>query len=86
MKNRDDMGAVIKGLNKDHGLLAAFLEAADKIDWRALNRRTGIAVTPKPVNVEAHEAATVPVLPQVEPPRPSPAPFVFRRANLVRAS
>ena len=58
MKNRDDMSAVIEGLRKDHSLLVAFLEAADKIDWRALHRRVAICETPKPVNVEAHEAST----------------------------
>jgi hypothetical protein len=27
---------VIEGLQRYHGLLAAYLEATDKIDWRAL--------------------------------------------------
>ena len=76
MKNRDDMSAVIDGLRKDHSLLAAFLEAADKIDWRALHRRVAIGGTSEPVNVEAHEASTAPEY-------PVPA-FAFRRANLVR--
>jgi len=35
MKTRDNMSAVIEGLQRDHGLLAAYLEATDKIDWRA---------------------------------------------------
>ena len=35
MKSRDSMNAVIEGLQNDHGLLAAYLEATDKIDWRA---------------------------------------------------
>jgi hypothetical protein len=77
MKNRDDMSAVIEGLRKDHSLLVAFLEAADKIDWRALHGRVAIGETPEPVNVEAHEASTA--------PNSVPA-FAFRRANLVRAS
>jgi hypothetical protein len=77
MKNRDDMSAVIDGLRKDHGLLVAFLEAADKIDWRALHKRVAIGETPEPVNVEAQEVPTA--------PSAGPA-FAFRRANLVRAS
>jgi hypothetical protein len=77
MKNRDDMSAVIEGLRKDHSLLVAFLEAADKIDWRALHRRVAIGETPEPVNMEAHETSSE--------PNSLPA-FAFRRANLVRAS
>jgi hypothetical protein len=42
MKIRDNMNAVIEGLQKDHGLLAAYLEATDKIDWRALHKRVVI--------------------------------------------
>jgi hypothetical protein len=80
MKNRDEMSAVIEGLRKDHGLLVAFLEAADKIDWRALHRRVAICETPKPVNVEAHEASTASKY------SVSVSAFAFRRANLVRAS
>ena len=34
MRNREDMNAVIEGLQRDYALLAAFLEATDKIDWR----------------------------------------------------
>jgi hypothetical protein len=48
MKSRDNTSAVIKALRKEHGLLAAFLEAADKLDCRALNRRVAMA---KPINV-----------------------------------
>jgi len=54
MKSRDNTSAVIKALRKEHGLLAAFLEAADKIDCRAFNRRVAMA---KPINVEAHQAS-----------------------------
>ena len=54
MKTRDNMSAVIEGLQREHGLLlAAYLEATDKIDWRALHKRVVIGETPKPVNVEA---------------------------------
>lgn len=81
MKIRDNMSAVIEGLQKDHGLLAAYLEATDKIDWRALHQSAVIGVAPKPANVEAHQASTAPQLPEVAP---STSPFVFRRSNLLR--
>jgi hypothetical protein len=51
MKTRDGMSGVIEALQRDHGLLAAYLEATD--DWRALNKRVLIGETPKPVNAEA---------------------------------
>ena len=60
MKSRHNMADVIEGLRKEHGLLAAFLEAADKLDCRAFNRRVAMA---KPVNVEAHQASAAPVAP-----------------------
>jgi hypothetical protein len=72
MKTRDKMSAVIEGLQRDHGLLAAYLEATDRTDWRTLHR-----------NVEAYQASsTATQLPEVVPSTPSP--FVFRRANLVQ--
>jgi hypothetical protein len=36
MKNRDNISAVIEGLQGDHSLLAAYLESTEKIDRRAL--------------------------------------------------
>ena len=53
MKTHDNMSAVIEGLQRQHGLLAAYLEA--------------IAETPKPVNVEAHRVSAAPRLPEVVP-------------------
>ena len=50
MKSRDSMADVIEGLRKEHGLLAAFLEAANNIDCRP-PRRLAMA---KPINVKAH--------------------------------
>jgi hypothetical protein len=83
MKPRDDMTAVIEGLQQDHGLLAAYLEATDRIDWRALHKRVVIGEPPKPINVEALQASTgAPLLPEVVPSTTST--FVFRRANLMR--
>jgi len=81
MKTRDN-SVVIEGLQRDHGLLAAYLEATDRIDWRPLHKRAVIAGMPEPVNVEAHTAPAAPQLPKVVPS----TSFVFRRANLVRAS
>ena len=77
MKTRDNMSAVIEGLQREQGLLAAYLEATDKIDWRALHKRVVIAETP---NAEVHQVSAAPQLPEVVP---STSPFVFRRANLV---
>jgi hypothetical protein len=81
MKIRDNMSAVIEGLQKDHGLLAAFLEATDKIDWRALHKPVVISAAPEPANVEAQQIPIAPELPEVV----SSTSFTFRRANLVRA-
>jgi hypothetical protein len=50
MRSRDDMTAVIESLQRDHALLAAFLEATDKIDWRALHRPVAIDPAPKPAS------------------------------------
>lgn len=83
MKIRDNMSAVIEGLQVDHGLLAAYLEATEKIDWRALHKRTVLREALKPVTVQAHKAPTAPQLPEGVPLKSS---FVFRRANLARAS
>ena len=53
MKTRDNMSAVIEGLQRQHDLLAAYLEA--------------IAEMPKPVDVEAHRVSAAPRLPEVVP-------------------
>jgi hypothetical protein len=82
MKSRGDISAVIEGLHREHGLLAAFLEATDKIVWRPLHRQEPIVETAMPVNLEASLEA----VPASEAPKAPVAPFAFRRANLVRAS
>jgi hypothetical protein len=80
MKNRDDTNAVIQGLHGEHVLLAAFLEATDKIGGRALQKRAAIGeMLPEPINMEAHQQTSI-------MPDSPVAPFAFRRANLVRAS
>src|SRR5438046_1382663 len=81
MKTRDN-SVVIEGLQRDHGLLAAYLEATNRIDSRALHKRAVLAGTPEPVNVEAHRASTAPQLPKIVPS----TSFIFGRANLVRGS
>jgi hypothetical protein len=81
MKTRGNMSGVIDGLQREHGLLAAYLEATDKIGWRALHKPVAITEMPKPFSVEAHQVTAAPQLPEVVPPT---SPFVLRRANLVR--
>ena len=44
------MSAVIEGLQRDHVLLAAFLEATDKIDLRALHKPVAISHAPEPAS------------------------------------
>jgi len=77
------MRPVIGTVRRKHGLLAAFLEASEKIDWQALERPVSIAATHKLVRIEERQApAESPQLPEVAQ---STSPFVFRRANFVRA-
>ena len=77
MMTRDDKSAVILGLRKHHGLLAAFLEAADKID----HKRMVIGEMPELVNLKTRQASTASQWRQVGP---SPvSAFALRRANLV---
>ena len=74
---RDDKSAVIFGLRKHHGLLAAFLEAADKID----HKQMVIGEMPKLINVTTRQGSTAPQLPRLGP---SPvSAFALRRSNLV---
>ena len=47
MKTRDNMSAVIKGLQRDHGLLAAYLEATGRIDCQAPHKRVVIGEPPE---------------------------------------
>jgi hypothetical protein len=44
MKTRDNKSAVIEGLQRDHGLLAAYLEATDRIDWRGLHKHKRVVI------------------------------------------
>ncbi|WP_167558739.1 hypothetical protein [Bradyrhizobium canariense] len=75
---RDDKSAVILGLRKHHGLLAAFLEATNKIDHKQV-----AGEMPKLVNMEAH---TPPAseLPEDGHAKSPVSAFALRRANLVQ--
>ena len=69
MRTRDNIGAVIKSLKRDHSLLAAYLEATEKIDWRAFDGPVLIGeTTPKLVNVEAGQASPPPFVWACQPP------------------
>ncbi|MGA7803178.1 hypothetical protein [Bradyrhizobium sp.] len=71
MRTRDDLKAVIETLRKRHGLLAAYLEAADRFDWRTLDKPMAIGELapvvncaapgphqPEPESSDAHVAAS----------------------------
>ena len=45
---------LIEGLQRNHGLLAAYLEATDKIDWRAIRKRVAFTETPALPSSERH--------------------------------
>jgi hypothetical protein len=53
MKSRDDMTAVIKGLQKKQSLLAAFLEATYRRD---LQEHLPIINSPKPATAAPHQS------------------------------
>lgn len=42
MRTRHDLRAAIDALCERHSLLASYLEAADRLDWRALNKPMAI--------------------------------------------
>jgi len=48
MKTRDNLKAVIEGLRERYGLLAAYLEVAGSIDWRALHKPSAVKNLPSP--------------------------------------
>jgi hypothetical protein len=52
MKTRSDSSAVSKGPDRDHALLAAFLDATSRIDRRALQKTVMLSEAPKAVNLE----------------------------------
>jgi hypothetical protein len=115
MKIRGDSSAVSKGPDRDHALLAAFLDATSRIDRRALQKTIALgaaleSVDLEAVNLEAVNLEAQPISFEADPvsleaqpalleasltlleaqpastaPKSQIAPFVFRRANLVKA-
>ena len=49
-----EASVLIEGLQRNHGLLAAYLEATDKIDWRAIRKRVAFTETPALPSSERH--------------------------------
>jgi hypothetical protein len=68
MKIRSDSSAVSKGPGRDHALLAAFLDATNRIDRRALQRTVVLSEAPNAVKLEAVnlEAVNLEALPPLE--------------------
>jgi hypothetical protein len=66
-------------------LLAAFLEATNKIDLRALRKHAAIAEMPRP-NVETQLESVAEVMIDGDPSKSTVLPFAIRRANLVAGS
>ena len=62
MKIRGDSSAVSKGPNRDHALLAAFLDATNRIDRRALQRTVVLSEAPNAVNLDAVNLEALPPL------------------------
>ena len=62
MKIRSDSSAVSKGPNRDHALLAAFLDATNRIDRRALQRTAVLGEASNAVNLEAVNLEALPPL------------------------
>ena len=58
MGTRDNLKAVIEALRDRHGLLAAYLEAAGSVDWRALHQPVSIDKLVPIVNSERSRAST----------------------------
>jgi len=58
MGTRDNLKAVIEALRDRHGLLAAYLEAAGYIDWRALQQPVSIDKLVAIANSERSQEAT----------------------------
>ena len=52
MKIRGDTNAVSQGPDRDHALLAAFLEATGRLDQRAIQRSVALSEAPGDFNAE----------------------------------
>lgn len=68
MKIRGDASAVSKGPDTEHALLAAFLEATNRIDGRVLQRTLALSGAPKLIDLEPVDLGYV----NLEPVNPEP--------------
>jgi hypothetical protein len=83
----DDESAVMAGQHEHDALLAAFLEATNKIDLRSLRKHAAREEMPRPVNVESHVEIVTAAILEGDPPPETVAPsFALQRANLVAGS
>jgi hypothetical protein len=75
------------GQHEHDALLAAFLEATNKIDLRALRKHAAGVAMPQPViNIEAQVETAAAAMLDVATPTPAVPAFSFRRANLIAGS
>jgi hypothetical protein len=58
MKASDNLKAVIEALRERHSLLAAYLEAAGGVDWRALHKPVSIGKLVAVASTERNKAST----------------------------
>ena len=58
MKAHDNLKVVIEALRERHGLLAAYLEAAGGVDWRALHKPLSIGKLVAVANTEGRPGST----------------------------
>jgi|HubBroStandDraft_6_1064221.scaffolds.fasta_scaffold4657004_1 hypothetical protein len=58
MKTRDNLKTVIEALREQHSLLAAYLEAADGVDWRTLHKPVSIGKLVAVANMEGRRGST----------------------------
>ena len=87
MKIRSDSSAVSRGPGRDHALLAAFLDATNRIDRRALQRTVVLSEAPNAVNLEAVNLEALPPLEALPTPlEANPAPLQAHPASTAAKS
>jgi hypothetical protein len=74
------------GQHEHDALLAAFLEATNKIDLRALRKHAADVAMPQSINIEAQVETVAAAMLDVATPTPAVPAFSFRRANLIAGS
>jgi hypothetical protein len=84
-RGRIDESAAMAGLHEHDALLAAFLEATNRLDLRALRNQAASVEIPEPVNVEAQVEIVATEMLDAEAPQSAAPTFTLRRANLTRA-